>query len=153
MKIDSCKQFEFVVMLSTSSSDVLGKLLVACYEEQPAVTLQCIFAGKEYIGKGIDYCWNDAFADLQRKLPAGVALKCCLTCRHGNLCPAGNEINEVFCTKDVLITGKSDLYFYTEDESERGKRARQYCDFCEDFQPQSESYDTYNDYLHYLNKA
>jgi len=59
----------------------------------------------------------------------------------------------VFCTKDVLITQKSDLYYYTEDDREREKRSRQYCSSCEDYLPQTDDYYTYNDYLHYLEKA
>jgi hypothetical protein len=115
--------------------------------------LCCQYNSKEYCGYGDDYLWIDAFADLQRKLPEGVFLKCCLTCRHGNLCPVGNDVNEVFCTKDVLITQKSDLFFYTEDEVERAKRSKQYCGLCEDYQPQSEDFYTYNDYLCFLQKA
>ena len=92
--------------------------------EPPIATVGCTYDGKEYWGRGNDHLWIDAFADLQKKLPEGVTIKCCLTCRHGNLCPVGNAPNEVFCTKDVLITQKSDLYFYTEDEAECEKRSR-----------------------------
>lgn len=121
-------------------------------QQPPTVIVSCNYDGKEYRGYGSDYLWIDAFADLQKQLPAGVFLKCCLTCRHGNLCPVGNEFNEVFCTKDVLITQKSDLYFYTEDRDERDKRSRKYCDLCEDYQPQSDDFYTYNDYLYFLKK-
>ena len=118
----------------------------------PIATVGCTYDGKEYWGRGKDYLWTDAFADLQKKLPEGVTIKCCLTCRHGNLCPVGNAPNEVFCTKDVLITQKSDLYFYTEDEAECEKRSRQSCALCEDYQPQTDDYYTYNDFLYHLNK-
>lgn len=121
--------------------------------EPPTVSVGCKYDGKAFWGYGKDHLWIDAFADLQRKLPEGVFLKCCLTCRHGNLCPVGNDVNEVFCTKDVLITQKSDLFFYTEDEVERAKRSKQYCGLCEDYQPQSEDFYTYNDYLCFLQKA
>ena len=123
-------------------------------EQPPTVNVGCTFAGKEYWGHGSDYLWIDAFADLQRQLPEGVLLKCCLTCRHGNLCPVGNDKNEVFCTKDVLITQKSDLYYYTEDDREREKRSRQYCGLCGDYQPQTDAFYTYNDYyLYFLKKV
>ena len=79
-------------------------------------------------------------------------LTCCLTCRHGNLYPVGNDINEVFCTKDLLITQKSDLYFYTEDDDERTKRSRKYCGLCKNYQPQTDDFYTYNDYLYRLKK-
>lgn len=70
--------------------------------------------------------------------------------KHGNLCPVGNDINELFCTKDVLITQKGDLYFYTEDDAERTKRSRQYCNLYEAYEPQTDEFYTYNDYLFFL---
>lgn len=121
-------------------------------EEPPVVDILCEYNGVKYMGNGKDYLWIDAFADLQRKLPEGVWLECCLTCRHGNLCPFGNAVNEVFCTKDVLITQKTDLCFYTEDDGEREKRSRTYCSVCEDYQPQGDDFYTYNDYFYYLKK-
>jgi len=149
--------------LRTPNGDEKVQLIVGCHkepvyykgglEQPPTVNVGCTFEGKEYWGHGKDYLWIDAFADLQRQLPEGVSLKCCLTCRHGNLCPVGNGVNEVFCTKDVLITQKSDLYFYTEDDKERDNRSRQYCDLCEDYQPQTDDFYTYNDYLCFLKKA
>ena len=68
-------------------------------------------------GYGKDYLWADAFADLQKNLPNNVKMRCCMTCRHGNMCPVGNKPGELFCTKDVSITQKSDLFFYTENET------------------------------------
>ena len=156
------RQYRYDAVLRTPNGDDTVKLMVGCHEETvyykgsleqpPTVNVGCTFEGKEYWGHGSDYLWIDAFADLQRQLPEGVLLKCCLTCRHGNLCPVGNDKNEVFCTKDVLITQKSDLYYYTEDDREREKRSRQYCSSCEDYQPQTDDFYTYNDYLHYLEK-
>jgi len=154
------RQYRYNAVLETPNGDEMVALRVSCHEEPvydngrleqpPTVNVGCTVEGKEYWGHGSDYLWIDAFADLQRQLPEGVLLKCCLTCRHGNLCPVGNAVNEVFCTKDVLITQKSSLYFYTEDDREREKRSRQYCGLCEDYQPQTDDFYTYNDYLHYL---
>ena len=157
------RQYRYDAVLRTPNGDETVKLMVGCHEEPvyykgrleqpPTVNVGCTFEGKEYWGHGSDYLWIDAFADLQRQLPEGVLLKCCLTCRHGNLCPVGNNVNEVFCTKDVLITQKSDLYVYTEDDKEREKRSRQYCALCEDYQPQTEEYFTYNDFWYFLKKG
>jgi hypothetical protein len=157
------RQYRYDAVLRTPNGDVAVKLMVNCHEEPvyckgkleqpPTVNVCCTFEGKEYWGHGRDYLWIDAFADLQRQLPDGVLLTCCLTCRYGNLCPVGNDKNEVFCTKDVLITQKSDLFFYTEDEVERTKRLKQYCNLCADYQPQADEYYTYNDYLYFLKKA
>lgn len=154
------RQYRFDSILETPNGDEAVQLTVIRHDEAVyakgvlehplTVNVGCRYSGKEYWGHGRDYLWIDAFADLQRQLPADVLLKCCLTCGHGNLCPVGNDVNEVFCTKDALITQKSDLYFYTEDSSERVKRSRQYCDLCEDYQPQADGFYTYNDYLYYL---
>lgn len=156
------RQYRFNSFLHTPNGSEEVQLLVSCHEEAvyvkgvleqpPTVNVGCKYDGKEYWGHGSDYLWIDAFADLQRQLPEGVFLKCCLTCRHGNMCPVGNDKNEVFCTKDVLITQKSDLYFYTEDDREREKRSKQYSDSCEDHEPQSDGFYTYNDYLYFLKR-
>ena len=156
------RQYRYDAVLHTPNGDEAVELRVYYHEEwvnykgelvqSPAVNIGCEFEGKEYRGQGSDYLWIDAFADLQRQLPTGISLKCCLTCRYGNLCPVGNNPNEVFCTKDVSITQKSALFFYTEDNSERTKRSRQYCCLCEDYQPQSDDFYTYNDYLFFLKK-
>lgn len=153
------RQYRYEAILHTPNGDEAVQLWVGCNEEPvyleqpPTVNVGFTFEGKEYWGHGRDYFWIDAFADLQRQLPEGVLLKCCLTCRHGNQCPVGNNVNEVFCTKDVLITQKSDLYYYTEDHKEREKRSRQYCSSCDDYQPQTDEFYTYNDYLYFLKKV
>ena len=157
------RQYRYNSKLRTPQGEETVQLHIVCHEEAmyyqgvrvepPIVDIGCKYNDNQYWGNGKDYLWIDAFADLQRQLPEGVLLKCCLTCRHGNLCPVGNDKNEVFCTKDVLITQKSDLYLYTEDDREREKRSRQYCGSCEDYQPQTDDFYTCNDYLHYLEKA
>lgn len=152
------------ICLATPEGEQKTKLEIYCHDEDvydvredkmqaaPLVTVHLRYRDQEYRGMGSDDYWNDAFADLQKHLPPGVALKCCLTCRHGNLCPVGNNIDELFCTEDVSITQKNDLYFYTEDNAQREKRRRSSTDLCGKFQPQSEGYYTYNDYLYYLNR-
>jgi len=154
------KQYCYKLTLNTLKGDEQVDVRVGCYDEEvycdgvlekePTVNVGMKYAGEEFWGHGSDELWIDAFADLQRQLPEGVSIKCCLTCRHGNLCPVGNVNNELFCLKDVVTQQKSDLYYYTEDESERKKRTRQYCHLCEDFRPQSEEYYTYNGFLDYL---
>lgn len=157
------RQYRYDSRLRTPQGEETVQLHIVCHEvamyyqgvrmEPPIVDIGCKYNGSQYWGHGSDHLWIDAFADLQRQLPEGVLLTCCLTCRHGNLCPVGNDINEVFCTKDVLITQKSDLYFYTENDGERAKRSRQYCGLCENYQPQTDDFYTYNDYLCFLKMA
>jgi len=142
------RQYRFDSVLHTPDGDEHVQITVICHDEPvymdgiyvdpPIVSAGCKFASRSYWGQGYDYLWIDAFADLQKHLPEGVFLKCCLTCRHGNFCPGENKVNEVFCTKDASIVRKN---------------AKQYFHLCDDFQPQSKDFYTYNDYLHSLKKV
>ncbi|MBO7151075.1 MAG: hypothetical protein J6V82_04915, partial [Clostridia bacterium] len=118
-----------------------------------SVSVGVKYGEKEFWGRGKDYYWIDAFADLQKKLPSGVTLKCCLTCKNGNMCPVGQKPDELFCTKDVCIKEKSDLYFYTEDSAQREKRLRTYTDVCKEYQNQTSECFTYNDYYYAFLKS
>ena len=93
--------------------------------------------------------WMDALADLQRQLPQGTFLKCCLSCRYANQCPTGSLPNELYCTKDASIRKKQDLFPYTQGV-EASRRLHQYCSLCPDFQAQSSDFFTYNDYPYLL---
>lgn len=148
-------QYQYDVLLHTLSGDETVNLTVNINEENDTYKtyLYFKFKGKDYYGCGSDYLWIDAFADLQKRLPNGTFIKCCLTCRHGNMCPVGDYANEVFCTKDVPITQKSDLFYYTEDKAERGKRSKKYCELCEDYQPQIDEFYTYNDFQNFVNAS
>lgn len=119
-------------------------------DDVTSMTIKTNYQGIEILAIGTHYPFDDAFSDLQNKLPKNVQLKCCVACRHGNQCPVGNAPNEVFCTKDVKISCKSDCFYYTEDEEERQKRSRRYWDCCDDFYPQDESNYTYSSYFDYL---
>ena len=121
-------------------------------DEVTRMTINTVYAGKEIVVVGTHYPFDDAFANLQNELPKNVRLICCVACRHGNPCPVGNAPNEVFCTKDVEITCKSDCFYYTEDKEETKKRSREYWDYCNDFQVQEEGILTYSGYLYYLDK-
>ena len=116
------------------------------------MTIKAHYQGKQITAFGNRYPFEDAFADLQKKLPENVILSSCMTCRHGNMCPSGDESNRVFCTKDVTIRSIRDLHFYTEDVQEHAKRSRRFTDYCADYQQQAREHFTYNDYLHYLNQ-
>lgn len=119
----------------------------------PLSQITIVYNGAEYSGKGTDYLWEGTFAELQAKLPSGVKLACCMTCRHGNMCPYGNTPNRLFCMKDITADSKDALcnVFDTTDAYE--KRAVSSCGICEDFVYQSDDYFTYNDFLHYLRRA
>ena len=156
------RQYRKTLHLSTPAGDRAFEIRINCHDDNiyfkkelikaPSLTVGITYNGKELWGHGTDYLWMDAFADLQRQLPQDVIMKCCLTCRHGNMCPVGNQPDELFCTKDVSITQKSDLHFFTEDDAERTRRIRQYTDLCDDYVHQSDDHFTYNDYLYHLKK-
>ncbi len=120
-------------------------------DEASVMTIRTKYQGKDIIASGNRYPWEDAYANLQKQLPEKVKLFCCVACRHGNCCPVGNAPNELFCTKDVSISCKTDLFYYTEDDKERQKRSKHYADHCDDFQPQTADFFTYNDFLLSLN--
>ena len=127
-----------------------------CYEDDDGidavntVEIKITYNNTVYQGNGTDYLWVDAFADLQKKLPQGLKLACCMTCRHGNMCPYGNRENLLFCTKDLQIHSKDDmidLFDETDPDAERNVASTDYCD---DFVYQSVGFFTYSDYLYEL---
>lgn len=146
----------FYTLLSTLNGELKRKIEIEHLINNDEITVEVTavlnYDGIEYKGFGNDYLWIDAIANLQKHLPENVIIKCCLTCRHGSLCPVGNNENELFCVKDIVPKNKEDLFFCTEDYKQREKRSREYFSCCSDYRPQSDDYFTYNDYLYYLNK-
>ena len=116
----------------------------------PKSKISLLYDGTVYEATGSDYLWVDTFADLQRRLPDHVKLACCMTCRHGNMCPYGNIPNQLFCTKQLLITGKEDICHLFDQSRPHSERAVSSLDYCGDFAPQSDDHYTYNDYLYQL---
>ena len=146
------KIIESQISLFSSTSKVSVPIQICCTDDEVEITIN--YNGAEYCATGKDYLWVDAFADLQRKLPSDIQLACCMTCRHGNMCPYGTDKNQLFCTKDVILTSKDDiieLMYYKGHDSffEREVSSIHYCD---DFVCQSDDYYTYNDYLYHLQK-
>lgn len=151
------KEYKHRITLLTPDGEQETDIRIYCNEEDPSspcVTVFINYQDKDIFGQGKDYLRADAFADLQKQLPDGVTLKCCLTCRHGNMCPYGNKPNENFCTKGLIITSKDDMcnFFDSTNDTDIEERTRKYTDSCKDYQPQSEDFYTYNDFLYYLNK-
>lgn len=123
-------------------------------QKGPTVNVGVKYNGKQLWGYGSEYLWEDAFANVQKQLPNGVLLKCCITCRHGNMCPFGNEPGELFCTKDLVVNSKEDMcnLFSNYETSGIYEKAKNVADSCDAYCPQSKDYFTYNDYLYYLYK-
>lgn len=151
------KECKYDINLLTPNGELRSRINISYeLESEDGNTIKVVasicYNEKEYLGVGTDFLWTDAVADLQKKLPDNVVLKCCVACKHGNLCPVGNARNEIFCMKDIKPSQKSDIFFYTEDNTEREKRQRAYFDHCKEFEPQSKDYYTYNDFIDFLSK-
>ena len=104
----------------------------------------------EYVGKGVDFMWVDAFADLHQQLPKGVTLACCLTCKYGNMCPFGDTERNLLCTKKYKVKNKlevAELYDYQKNYDVKTVLSDSYCN---DYDVQSNNYYTYNDYRYKL---
>lgn len=123
-------------------------------EKGPTVSVGVKYKEEQLWGRGKEYNWEDAFADVQKRLPDGVLLKCCMTCRHGNMCPYGNKPGELFCTKDLTINSKEDMCNLFDNNETYGtfERAKSVADSCDKYSPQSNDCYTYNSYLYFLNK-
>ncbi len=115
-----------------------------------SMTIRTTYQGKEIVAIGTVWPFDDAYSELQRKLPENVQIKCCVACRHGNQCPYGNAPDEVYCTKDVIVRNRMDACFYTSEDDASDRRLRYFWDFCDDFCPQDEETYTYSTYLYYL---
>ncbi len=157
------KQYRSNITLMTPDGETETKIRIICHEEDvynpdgqleeaPIVTVGIEYDGKEYWGQGKAYTWEDAFADLQKKLPDGVFLKCCLTCRHGNMCPYGDEPGTLFCTKEFDIRSPKDMcsLFDDNENSKIFDRTKNVTDRCKEYRPQNKDDYTYNDFLYYL---
>ncbi|MBO5914151.1 MAG: hypothetical protein J6Q72_02285 [Clostridia bacterium] len=148
---EKCRDSEQEITLATPVGDKKYPVSVICSESEEkclrSVTVR--YNGETYTGRGKYPDYEDAFADLQKNLPVGVVIKCCLTCKYGNFCPIGNEQGEIFCLEGTgEPKDKSDILRYTADDGyERRTRKRRYCDFCEKYKEQAENYLTYNSYL------
>ena len=131
--------------------DVSAPFTVTMREKERGadVKAELFLCGEKFEGHGTSLDWDDAFADLQKRLPEGYSLKCCLTCRHGNMWIYGRVPNLIFCMHGKKVNDKDDLieYFGFEEEAGREKKATY---ICENFAPQSGDFYTYNDYLYYL---
>lgn len=142
-----------ITLLSSTSKTVCPVQI--CYDDSEDsadsdVKISLTYNNTQYQGIGNDYLWVDAFADLQNKLPDNIKLACCMTCRHGNMCPYGNAENQLFCTKDLRFSDKRDLCDLFDQTDPFEKRSVASIDFCDDFVYQSDDFYTYNDYLYLL---
>ncbi len=105
-----------------------------------SVTAELCYDGKKYIGRGKDPLWIDAIADLQKQLPDGVVLKCCISCKHGNIYPCVNPPGDAFCLKQMVPKDKDDVWNTLDEGCYRDiYHCQNYFDCCEDYDRQNDS--------------
>lgn len=156
------KRYTYPITLSTPEGELETSATIICREKDPdtedesaphlTVSVGVTYKGKEIWARGTDYLWVDAFADLQKRLPEGVTIKCCMTCRHGKMCPFENFPGELFCTKDLNLRSEQDMCDLLEVKYWTDDRKRNVADSCDDYCHQSWDHYTYNDYLYRLKK-
>ena len=150
------------LLLSTPSGDVTVEASfrehnVPVYNngvliDPDSMTVTVTYDGKAYWSTPSCHTWEAAFASLQRSLPEGVKIKCCLTCAHGNFCPYGNKSGEIFCLKNDKPKNKLDVCDLLNGGKDLDEKRKEISFVCPDFKEQSEDHYTYNDYLHCLKK-
>ena len=136
---------------------VLGKLIavpiILTHKELNVgaeVVIKIKYKENTYIGTGKSLEWTDAFANLQKALPDGVNIQCCMTCKHGTLCPYGNIPDYILCSKKAVINNKDDVIDWLDKVGvENIKKSS--LDLCEQYDASNDKAYTYNDYLYYLN--
>ncbi len=145
---------EYITLLSPTDR-IIAPIQISFDDGEDAVTaveVNLTYNEVLYQGNGTDFLWVDAFADLQSRLPHNIKIACCLTCRHGNMCPYGNSENQIFCTKDLLISSKDDMIELFDKTDPFTERKVASVNFCDNFAYQSDDCYTYNDYMYYLKK-
>ena len=150
-----------IIKLDTPNGECDAELRIVYHTENactqgnaPIISVGITQGNQEFRGYSKSSTPEIAYANLQKSLPAGVFLKCCLTCRHGNMCPYSND-DAVYFTNDYTVTSKDDVCnlidrIVKQDFGELDARQRDYGDFCESYLPQDDAHYTYNDYSYYI---
>jgi hypothetical protein len=107
--------------------------------------------GKNYWSDATCHTWEEAFSSLQKSLPEGVKIKCCLSCRHGNFCPYGNKNDEIYCLKNDSPKNKLDVCDLLNGDKDLTAKRKDVSFICPDYREASEGHYAYNDYLNCLN--
>lgn len=145
-----------ITLILPTSEKVIVSMQICYDNNENEANSQCeicvVYNDVKYYGKGTDFLWVDAFANLQKNLPSGIKVACCMTCRYGNMCPHGNKENELFCTKDLNIVDKMQLCNLSDENNYFLKRKVFSYHYCDDFVYQSDDYYTYNDYYYVYKK-
>ena len=145
-------EYRGFLQLSVSNDHITVPIVITHKESEvdAEVTVRIIYQENEYSGLGRSLEWTDAFANLQKALPDGVNIQCCMTCKHGTLCPYGNIPDYILCSKNVVINDKEDVLDWL-DKANVEDIKKSSLSLCEQYAASNENDYTYNDYLYYLN--
>lgn len=116
--------------------------------EPDSMSVTVEYESKKYWSTPPCHTWEAAFASLQKSLPEGIKIKSCLTCRHGNFCPYGNESGEIFCLKNDKPKNKLDVCDLLNGDKDLDQKRKEISFVCPDYKEQSEGYYTYNDFMY-----
>ena len=158
------KRYDKQLTLSTPGGDVTVKAMLREHDvpvfygkvgegklvDPPSMSITLTYDGKNYWSDAICHTWEEAFAALQRGLPEGVKVKCCLTCRHGNFCPYGNKSGEIFCLKNDKPKNKLDVCDLLNGDKDLNAKRKDISFVCPEYSEASEEHYAYNDYLYSL---
>ena len=149
------------LVLATSGGDVTVKAMLREHNvpvyyngvraEPTSMTVTVDLDGKKYWSNTICHTWEEAFASLQKSLPEGVKIKCCLSCRHGNFCPYGNKNDEIYCLKNDSPKNKLDVCDLLNGDKDLTAKRKDVSFICPDYREAIEGHYAYNDYLNCLN--
>ena len=145
------KQVSYIdVSLHTPAGKTVVPMEIVHHDSTSELEIGIAYHHVQYIGNGrIDYI-ADALANLQSKLPDDVKLCCCMTCRHGNMCPYSAGEEELYCTKDLSINSKEDICNLFDSIKSDFDRIVSAFSSCDDFVYQNQGFYTYNTFLYYL---
>ena len=133
--------------------DLIAVPIVITHKETEVdaeVIIKVEYKDKTYSGTGTNLEWTDSFANLQKTLPNGVNIQCCMTCKYGTLCPYGNIPNYILCSNNAIINDKNDIINWLNKVNvDSVKKSSFGC--CEKYDASNKNEYTYNDYLYYLN--
>ena len=142
-----------ITLLTPSGKIVAPAKLEYDDGEDKLSKITVIYNGTEYRSYGKEYALEDTFANLQRELPSDVKLACCMTCKHGNMCPFGNAKTDIFCMKDIVVKNKTELCdVFGKENDTYNKHSVASFGYCNNFVYQSDDYYTYNSFLYHLYK-
>ncbi|MCR8746911.1 hypothetical protein [Romboutsia lituseburensis] len=104
--------------------------------------------GKNNIKSQKNNSMEYAIKSLQKSLPSNINMACCQSCNYGNFCPYGDNENEIFCLKDIILKDEQDVceFFVNNIDCIQDKR-KSLLGSCKDYKPISQgNYYTYNDW-------